>query len=110
MINFYFFKLCQSLPHSFRVLLQANMNFIKIITLIFDGFKRKEKTAAIFFDIEKAYDTVNRDKTLEQLENMGIQGRMLRFIRELIAERWIKERIRLTEQADRLGNSTGRSA
>ena len=41
----------------------------------------------IFFDIEKAYDKVNRDKKLEQLENMGIQGRMLRFIRELIGER-----------------------
>ena len=28
-------------------------------------------TAAIFFDIKKAYDKVNREKTLEQLENMG---------------------------------------
>ena len=31
--------------------------------------------------------------TLEQLENFGIQGRMLRFIRELIGERWIKVRV-----------------
>ena len=64
----------------------------------------------IFFDIEKAYDKVNRDKKLEQLENMGIQGRMLRFIRELIIERWIKVsgRIHLAEQTDRLGNSTRR--
>ena len=36
---------------------------------------------------------VNRDKTLEQLENMGIQKRMVRFIRELIGERWIKVRV-----------------
>ena len=48
---------------------------------------RKQKTAAIFFYIKKAYDKVNREKTLEQLENMGIQGRMLSFIRELIGER-----------------------
>ena len=29
--------------------------------------------AAIFFDIQKAYNKVIRQKTLEQLENMGIQ-------------------------------------
>ena len=31
--------------------------------------------------------------TLEQLENMGIEGRMLKFIRELIGKRWIKVRV-----------------
>ena len=55
---------------------------------------RKEKTAAIFFNIEKAYDKVNRDKTVEQLENVALPGRMLRFIRELISDRWIKVRVR----------------
>ena len=30
---------------------------------------------------EKAYDKVNREKTLEQLKYMGIQGRMMKFIR-----------------------------
>ena len=59
----------------------------KITAKVLDGFRRKEETAAIFFDIEKNYDKVNRDKTLEQLENMGIQGRILRFIRELNSER-----------------------
>ena len=57
------------------------------ISKIFDNIGREQKTPAIFFDIEKAYDKVNRDKALEQQENMGIQGRMLRFIRELISER-----------------------
>ena len=45
------------------------------------------KKTAIFFDIKNAYDKFNRDKTLKQLENMGIRGRMLRFIRKLIGER-----------------------
>ena len=62
------------------------------ISKILGGFKRKEKTAAFFVDIEKAYDKVNTDKVLEQ-ENVGIQGRMLKFIRELIIERWIKMRV-----------------
>ena len=64
-----------------------NRHNIKNNKKILDRFRRKEKTAVIFFDIEKAYDKVNRDMTLEQLENMGIQVRMLRFIRELISEK-----------------------
>ena len=73
---------------------EAHLNAIlKITTKILNGLRRKEKTAAIFFDIEKAYDKVNREKTFEQLENMGIQGRMMEFIRELISERWIKVRM-----------------
>ena len=51
------------------------------------GNRRKEKIAAIFFDIKKVYDKGNREKTLEQLENMEIQGRIIEFIRELINEK-----------------------
>ena len=50
---------------------------IDTISKILNGFSKREKTAVIFFDIEKAYYKVNRDKTLEQLKNMGILGRML---------------------------------
>ena len=49
-----------------------------------DSGKKEKKTAAIFFDIKKEYDKVNREKTLEQLKNIGIHGRMIEFIRELI--------------------------
>ena len=42
-----------------------------------DGFRRKEKTTAIFFDIEKSYDKVNGEKTFWQLENMRIKGWMM---------------------------------
>ena len=33
------------------------------------------------------------EKTFEQLKNIGIQGRMMEFIRELISKRWIKVRV-----------------
>ena len=65
----------------------------KITTKIINGFKAKQRTSAIFFDIEKAYDKINREKTLDQLEVMGIRGRMLKFIKELISERWIKVKV-----------------
>ena len=36
-----------------------------------------KKLTAIFFEIEKVYDKVNREKRLEKPENMRIQGRMM---------------------------------
>ena len=57
----------------------------KIITKLLDGFRRKMKTAAIFFDMEKIYDKFNREKRFVQLQNMGIQEKMMEFIRELIS-------------------------
>ena len=52
----------------------------KLTTKIIEGFKRKEKTAAIFFEIKKAYDKINRNKTFK-LENMRLQEQMVKFIR-----------------------------
>ena len=49
-------------------------------------------TATIFLDMKKDCEKVDREKTFEELENMGIQGRSLDF-RELFCERWIKVRV-----------------
>ena len=54
----------------------------KITTKILDRFRRKEKTAAIFFDIKKTYDKFNRNKISKQQENMGIQGQIMVFIKK----------------------------
>ena len=64
---------------------------LKKTTEIIDRFRRKEITAAIFFDIKKVHDKVNREHTFEQLESMGIQGRLIEIIRELIGERSISQ-------------------
>ena len=49
-------------------------------------------TATIFLDMKKDCEKVDREKTFEELENLGIQGRSLDF-RELFCERWIKVRV-----------------
>ena len=46
----------------------------KITTKILNGLRREQKSATNFFNIQKAYDKINRNKTFEQLENMMIQG------------------------------------
>ena len=50
------------------------------------------------------------EKTFKQLENMGIQGQLIIFIKEQISVRWIKVNVRnhITEQTRRPGNSTRR--
>ena len=52
---------------------ETGLVLVKNNNKFFDIFRRRENTAAILFDIKKAYDKVNREKTLEQLENMRIQ-------------------------------------
>ena len=75
------------------------------------GFRkqRHNRRNIIFFYIEKAFDKVNREKTLKQPENIGIQERMMDFIRKLM-DYGENESIHFTEETDRHGNSTGRSA
>ena len=41
-----------------------------------------------FLRLLESLRKINKNKTFKQLENMGIQGRMLEFIKELINERW----------------------
>ena len=43
--------------------------------------------------IKKFYDKMNQMKTLKKLENIGIQERMLEFIRKLVSEKRIKVRV-----------------
>ena len=69
-----------------------------------DEFRRKEKTAVIFFNIEKAWDKINRHKTFQQLKNMEIHRWKMEFIKELISE---SERNHFFEQTERSGNPTG---
>ena len=50
---------------------RCTIGAISKLTKIFDGFRRKEKTTVILFDIEKAYDIINRNKTTREHGNTG---------------------------------------
>ena len=47
----------------------------KITTKILNGLRREQKSAATFFNIQKAYDKINRNKTFEQLDISLRRGR-----------------------------------
>ena len=65
----------------------------QLTTEVLNGFTRKRNTIAVLFDIEKAFDTIDTNKVLANLNNMGINGHMLTFIDNYISERTIKVRI-----------------
>ena len=57
-----------------------------------EPFTEREPKTAIFFDIEKTDDIINKNKTFEKLKNMGMQERMMEFIKELIRNKQTKHR------------------
>ena len=54
---------------------------------IVDGFNKKESTAALFIDIEKAYDSVWHEGLLFKLKELGIRGRVWEWIKNFLKDR-----------------------
>jgi len=66
---------------------------IRLETYIRDGFIRKEHVVAVFFDLEKAYDTTWRYGILKDLHHMGFRGRLPIFISNFLASRYFKVQV-----------------
>ena len=64
-----------------------------LTTDILNGFNDSKTTTAVFFDLEKAFDTVNRYTIITNLTMMGIHGKMLKFIHNYLEDRYIKVKI-----------------
>ena len=47
----------------------------------------EKKTAALFIDIEKAYDSIWRDGLMVKLKEMGITGRIWQWIKDFLTDR-----------------------
>ena len=80
----------------------TNDNLVRLETFIRDAFVAKEHVVAVFFDLEKAYDTTWRYGILRDLHDLGIRGRLAAFIESFLADRWIHIRVgsTLSEQFD----------
>lgn len=62
-------------------------NFIKI------AFARKEHVVAVFFDVEKAYDTTWRHNILQTLHEAGLCGPLPRFLQNFLQDRVMRVRV-----------------
>ena len=58
-------------------------HLIRLETFIREAFIRKQHLTAVFFDLEKAYDTTWKYGILRDLYNLGLRGRLPKFIKKL---------------------------
>ena len=60
---------------------------IQLTSCIERGFQDKRHTTAVFFDLEKAYDTVWRSEILNSLHDMGLRGNLPKYIENFLNNR-----------------------
>ena len=54
---------------------------------IYEAFSRRHHTLAVFFDLEKAFDTIWKSQITQQLVDWNIKGRILIFIENFLTDR-----------------------
>ena len=86
-------NLISPVQSGFRSERSTNDNLVRLETFVRDAFVAKEHVVAVFFDLEKAYDTTWRHGIMRDLHDLGIRGRLATFIENFLADRWIQVRV-----------------
>ena len=70
-----------------------NDYLVRLESFIRDAFVKKEHCVAIFFDLEKAYDTTWKYGIMKDLHDIGLRGRLPNFISNFLSDRSFNVRI-----------------
>ena len=62
-------------------------------TDILNDFKKRKATTSVFFDLEKGFNTISRRTIVNNPSDMGVTGRMLKFIQNYLNKRTVKVKI-----------------
>ena len=89
-------KLITNLQTGFRKARSTIVHLICLETLIREAFAKREHMTAIFFDIEKAYDTTWKYGIIKDLKNIGLKGRLPIFIQNFLNDWKFQVRIGAT--------------
>ena len=68
-------------------------HLVRFETFIREAFVKKQHVLAVFFDLEKAYDTTWKHGILSDMHEMGFRGRLPVFIREFLEGRSFRVRV-----------------
>ena len=71
----------------------TNDHLIRLESFIRDAFVKKEHVVAVFFDLEKAYDTTWKHGIMKDLHKLGLKGRLSLFILNFLSDRTFNVRI-----------------
>ena len=80
-------KLITNLQTGFRKARSTIDHLICLETLIREAFAKKEHMTAIFFYIEKAYDTMWKYGIMKDLKNMGLKSKLPIFMKNFLKDR-----------------------
>lgn len=80
-------KLLSESQYGFRSNRPTSLALIESIEEITNSLDQKLYTIGIFIDIKKAFDTINHDILLMKLEQYGIRGRVLDWMRSYLTDR-----------------------
>lgn len=89
-------KLISDFQAGFRKNRSTNDHLVRLETSIRDAFIKKQHLVAIFFDLEKAYDTTWKYGILKDLYDFGLKGYLPNFISNFLSNRTFKVRIGTT--------------
>lgn len=94
-------KLISINQSGFRKFRSTADNLVVLEHNIMEGFAKTESTIAIFFDLEKAYDTTSRQLIRRELISKGIKGKMLKYLLNFMESRRFKVSINGTISKER---------
>ena len=89
-------NLITPIQSGFRSERSTNDHLIRLETFIRDAFVNRQHVVAVFFDLEKAYDTTWRYGILKDLHDLGLKGRLPLFIQSVLEDRTIQVRVGFT--------------
>ena len=80
----------------FRSKRSTSYHLVRLETFVLEAFIEKEHLTAVFFDLEKAYDTTWKYGIMRDLSDFGLKGRLPHFIHNLLSNRNFKVRVGTT--------------
>ena len=88
-INSYFTKynLFYDLQFGFRAKHSTNLALINTVDDILNSLDKNNYVAGIFFDLSKAFDSINHTILLKKLDHYGIRGQMLNWFKSYLVGR-----------------------
>ena len=71
-------------------------HLVRLETFVREAFIKKEHQTAVFFDLEKAYDTTWKYGSMRDLSEFGLKSRLPHFIDNILSNRNFKVRVGTT--------------
>ena len=89
-------RLITSFQCGFRSKRSTVDHLVRLKTFVREAFIKKEHLTAVFFDLEKAYDTTWKYGIMRDMSDFGLKGRLPHFIDNFLSNGNFKVRIGTT--------------